>query len=80
MTRIRSFLRRVLRMAKALATDKRVPRLVRPLIVAGLLPIPGPVDEVFLFLALILLMILRPGLIATLWREAHLNPDDVILG
>jgi hypothetical protein len=45
-------LRRWLRLAKALAREPREPRPVRALFVVGLLPIPGPVDEVVLLLAL----------------------------
>lgn len=54
---------RVKRLAKtvqALAKDPRIPRPVRWLLVAALLPIPGPFDEAIGLLAL--------GLIAVFWR------------
>jgi hypothetical protein len=57
-------------MAKSLATDRRVPKLVRPLVVFGLLPVPGPFDEAVLTLALLILVVSRLGLVGTLWREA----------
>jgi hypothetical protein len=40
------------------------------LIVAGLLPIPGPFDEAVLVAAVGLLVAIRPGLIRTLGRES----------
>ena len=66
----RSHLARALRLVKALAGDSRIPRPVRWLIVAGLLPVPGPFDEIVLALALLLLALVRPGIFRTLWRES----------
>ena len=66
----RSHLARALRLVKALARDSRIPRPVRCLIVAGLLPVPGPFDEIVLALALLLLALVRPGIFRTLWRES----------
>jgi hypothetical protein len=63
-------MKRALRMCKALATDKRVPRGVRPLIVFGLLPLPWILDEMALVLAATLLFFMRPGLIQILWQES----------
>jgi len=53
-----------------LARDPRVPRPVRALIVVGLLPVPGPFDEIVLAGAVMVLLVIRPGLIRTLWRES----------
>jgi hypothetical protein len=61
---------RLLRLLKSLAKDPRIPRPVRWLIVAGLVPVPGPFDEIVLALALLLLAVLRPGIFRTLWRES----------
>lgn len=47
----RSQLRRGMRIAKSLARDKRLPRYLRVLLAFGLLPIPGPVDDVILVIA-----------------------------
>lgn len=47
---------RHLRVAKALATDPTIPRWVRCLVIFGALPIPGPVDDVALFLAAVILV------------------------
>lgn len=51
--------RAVVRALRRLATDDRLPRPVRWLLVFGLLPIPGPVDEVALVLAALLLLCYR---------------------
>jgi len=55
----RALLRRVYRTLRRLAGDPRLPRPVRWLLVIGLLPIPGPVDEVVLVLAALLLLCYR---------------------
>ena len=48
-------LRAVYRALKRLALDERLPRPVRWLLIFGLLPIPGPVDEIALGAAAVLL-------------------------
>ena len=45
-----AFCLRVVRAMRVLARDERVPRPVRWLAAIGLLPIPGPVDEIVLIL------------------------------
>ena len=50
---------RVAQALRRLATDPRIPAPVRWLLLLGLLPIPGPVDEVALALAAILLLCYR---------------------
>jgi hypothetical protein len=49
--------RRHFRVAKALATDKSIPRWVRMLAVFGVLPIPGPVDDFALGLAALIIVV-----------------------
>jgi len=63
-------LKRLLKLVKLLARDPRVPRPVRALIVVGLLPVPGPFDEIVLAGAVMVLLVIRPDLIRTLWRES----------
>jgi hypothetical protein len=53
----------LLRTLKGLARDPRIPRPIRWLLVAGLLPIPGPFDEAVLLIAL--------GLIAVFCRSIY---------
>ena len=65
----RTRLQRLLRLVKLLARDSRIPYPIRVLILAGLLPVPGPFDEIVLVGALALLSLIRPGLIRTLWLE-----------
>lgn len=51
----------MLKLLPALARDSRIPRPIRWLLVVGLLPIPGPLDEAAGLLALCL--------IALFWRR-----------
>lgn len=48
-------MRRHLRVARALATDPTIPRWLRALLIFGALPIPGPVDNVALIVAAVIL-------------------------
>jgi hypothetical protein len=45
-----AFLTRTIKAIRFIATDTRIPRPVRVIAGVGLLPIPGPVDEVVLLL------------------------------
>lgn len=56
---MRTRVRRVARVLRRLVRDPRIPAPVRWLLLVGLLPIPGPVDEVALALAAILLLCYR---------------------
>lgn len=56
---LRRRIRTAYRLARALATDQRLPRPVRALIWIGLLPLPGPLDEFALALAGVLLICYR---------------------
>jgi hypothetical protein len=47
-SRVRGFLARTLRAVRILARNERIPRPLRWIAGIGLLPIPGPVDEVLL--------------------------------
>lgn len=48
-----------LRVLRLVSTDPRLPRPVRWLLIVGLLPIPGPVDEAALGLAALALLLYR---------------------
>jgi hypothetical protein len=51
----------VVRAARLILTDRRIPRPLRGLLVLGALPVPGPVDEAVLLLA--------GGLLYAFYRE-----------
>jgi len=55
---------RVVKAGRGLATDRRLPRWLRALIWFGVLPIPGPVDNVVLVLAVAVVWVwFRPVLV-----------------
>ena len=49
-------MRRHLRVAKALAQDPSIPRWLRWMLLFGLLPIPGPVDDLVVVVAAVILV------------------------
>lgn len=55
---------------KLLARDGRVPRPVRWAAVIGLLPIPGPLDEVVLLLVAAVLWLFWRDLLVEAWQHA----------
>jgi hypothetical protein len=63
-------MKRLLRTLKLAARDERIPRPVRTVAAFGLLPIPGPVDEVVLILVAPLLFVYREPL-RDAWRRAE---------
>ena len=63
--------RRGMRIARALATDTRIPRWLRVLLVIGCVQIPVlPVDEICLASALIILAVRYRAVLAAVVREA----------
>jgi hypothetical protein len=66
-----------LRTLKALARDPRIPRPIRWLLVVGLLPVPGPVDEAVLIVALGLIAVFcRPIYREIRAKAAEESPDQ----
>lgn len=66
---------RLLRAVRIAATDPRIPRPLRWLAGAGLLPIPGPLDELLLLaVAMPLALFYRRPLIEA-WRRAGAEQD-----
>jgi hypothetical protein len=59
----------VVRAVRALVTDRRIPRPLRWLIGLGLLPVPGPFDEIVLVLAAAVLGIFYRGPLREAWRS-----------
>jgi len=64
------FLRRTLRAVRIAATDKRIPGPLRALAALGLLPIPGPFDELILVLVAVPLALFYRGPLGDAWRRA----------
>jgi hypothetical protein len=61
---------RAIRAVKILARDRRIPRPLRWLVVFGLLPIPGPLDEGVLLSVAGLLAVFYPDRMRAAWRLA----------
>jgi hypothetical protein len=68
--RARAFIARAIRAASLLARDERIPKPLRWLVLFGLLPIPGPVDEVVLLVAAPLLFVFGRVPMREAWRSA----------
>ena len=65
-----SSVRRVLRAVRIAASDPRIPRPLRWLAGLGLMPIPGPFDEILLLLVAVPLLLLYRRPLAEAWRQA----------
>jgi hypothetical protein len=64
------FLRRTVRAVRIAATDERIPRPLRWIAALGLLPIPGPFDEIVLLLVAVPLALFYRRPLADAWRDA----------
>jgi hypothetical protein len=62
--------RRVVRAVRLLARDGRVPRPLRGLVAFGLLPLPGPVDELALLVAGAALWLFHRSALRDAWRAS----------
>ena len=65
-----AFFKQTLRAVRLAATDTRIPRPLRALVAVGLLPIPGPFDEVVLVIATVPLALFYREPLADAWRSA----------
>jgi hypothetical protein len=66
-------LRRLLTATRALVRDARIPRPLRWLIAVGILPLPGPLDEVALLAGALVLTLFYRGPLGEAWRQARLE-------
>jgi len=66
--------RRLVRAVRIAARDEAIPRPLRWLVGLGLLPIPGPVDEVILLVAAVPLALFYRHRLADAWRQAATPP------
>ncbi|HKP89176.1 MAG TPA: hypothetical protein VJT75_04300 [Thermoleophilaceae bacterium] len=63
-------MRRLLRAARLVIRDERIPRPLRWLAAVALMPIPGPVDEAALLVLAPLLLAFHPEPMREAWRTA----------
>jgi hypothetical protein len=66
-----AFIARTIDAAGLLARDEWIPRPLRWVLLIGLLPIPGPVDEAVLLLAAPLLLVLGREPMREAWRRSE---------
>jgi hypothetical protein len=71
-----SALRRIVRAVRLAAGDERIPRPLRWLAALGLLPIPGPVDEVILLVAAVPLVLFYRRQLVEAWHQANPTPSE----
>jgi len=64
-----SFYKRVFRAVRFAATDRRIPRPLRWLVALGLLPVPGPLDEIVLLVAAVPLAVFYREPLVEAWRR-----------
>jgi hypothetical protein len=65
-----AFFKRVIRAARYAATDARIPKPPRWFAALGLLPAPGPFDEIVLLIAAVPLGLLYREPLADAWRRS----------
>ncbi len=63
-------MKRVARFTKLMVKHPGIPRPLRWALGLAALPVPGPFDELVGVAVIGILMVIRPGLISTTWREA----------
>ena len=63
-------MRRLVRAVRLLARDGRIPRPLRGLVAFGLLPLPGPLDELALLLAAALLSLFHRRVLKDAWAAS----------
>jgi len=61
---------RLIRAVRIAARDPQIPRPLRWLVGIGLLPVPGPIDELILLIAAVPLALFYRDRLADAWRRA----------
>jgi len=62
-------MKRLIRTTKELIKEDKLPRWLKIMAAFGIAPIPGPVDEIILFLVAIILIIFYRTLVLTTWEN-----------
>lgn len=70
MRAVLGFFAHALRAVRIAAMDKRIPKPLRSLAALGLLPIPGPFDEIVLVVVAVPLALFYRRPLADAWRQA----------
>lgn len=65
-----STVRRLIASVKILARDNRIPRPLRGAVAIGLLPLPGPFDELILLIAAVPLALFYRSSMRDAWQQA----------
>ena len=71
MRRVRAFTGRSVRAVRRLTRDGRIPKPLRWAAVFGLLPIPGPLDELVLLMVAAALWLIWRDLLVEAWQQTH---------
>jgi hypothetical protein len=66
-----AFFKHVIRAVRYAATDRHIPRPLRWVAAFGLLPIPGPFDEIVLLIVAVPLGLFYRGPLADAWRRSR---------
>lgn len=66
-------MRRLIRAARLVARDGRIPRPLRWLAVLALLPIPGPFDEAVLAIVAVVLVVFYRPVLRDAWRKGEVT-------
>jgi hypothetical protein len=69
-------LKRVIRATRLIVTDARIPKPIRWLAGIGLLPIPGPLDELVLLLVAPIVLVFYRGPAREAWQRSAAGPPQ----
>jgi hypothetical protein len=72
---VRSFLKRTAKAVRIVLGHGGIPRPIRWLAAFGLLPIPGPFDEIVLLLVALILFVFYRRELREAWKQADPEPN-----
>jgi hypothetical protein len=77
---VRAFIGRAIRAVKIVVRDGRIPRPLRWGAALGLMPVPGPFDEIVLLGVGSILWLFYRGQLTDAWRKAAADAQESDLG